>query len=241
VTTLTLAASGLIVAVASFVMGLTGFGIGLVALAFLPLVMSPVLAIVLMTLYAAVFSVAMLGALWREIKPRHVTRLAIGTIAGTPLGVWALTLLPAAAITRLIGVMLLLITALNWWRLTPRGLTAPGWGYGAGALAGLLGGAVGIPGPPVILYAASQEWSPREMKANLLAFFVLNQMITLAGYWWTRLLGVEVLTLAALLVLPAAIGIAVGVAVFNRIDAVRFRQILLVVLFVSGLFLLLRG
>jgi uncharacterized protein len=137
--------------------------------------------------------------------------------------------------------MLLLVTALEWWKLTPRGLTAPGWGYGAGALAGLLGGAVGIPGPPVILYATAQEWSPRIMKANLLAFFVVNQLVTLIGFWWTDLLGVEVLWLAALLVLPAAIGVAVGVAVFNRIDAVRFRQILLVALFVSGLFLLLRG
>jgi uncharacterized membrane protein YfcA len=239
--TLTLAASALIVAVASFVMGLTGFGIGLVALAFLPLVMSPVVAIVLMTLYAAVFSVAMLGTLWREVKPLHVTRLVMGTALGIPVGVWALTLLSATTITRLIGGMLLLVTALEWWKLTPRGLTAPGWGYGAGALAGLLGGAVGIPGPPVILYATAQEWSPRIMKANLLAFFVVNQLVTLIGFWWTDLLGVEVLWLAALLVLPAAIGVAVGVAVFNRIDAVRFRQILLVALFVSGLFLLLRG
>ena len=164
--TLTLVASAVIIAVASFVMGLSGFGIGLVALAFLPFVMSPVVAIVLTTLYAFVFSVVILAPLRREIEPVRLTQLLIGTVLGTPLGVWALAVLPATVINRLIGVVLVAITALGWWRLTPRRLAAPGWGYGAGVLAGVLGGAVGTPGPPVILYAAGQEWSPRAVKAT---------------------------------------------------------------------------
>ena len=239
--TLTLVASAVIIAVASFVMGLSGFGIGLVALAFLPFVMSPVVAIVLTTLYALVFSVVILAPLRREIAPVRLTHLLIGTVVGTPLGVWALAVLPATAINRLIGIVLVAVTALGWLRPTPRRLAAPGWGYGAGVLAGVLGGAVGTPGPPVILYAAAQEWSPRAMKANLLAFFIVNQAIILAGYWWVNLLGADVLRLAGLLALPALIGVAAGVALFNRIDAVRFRQIVFGVLFVSGVVLLLRG
>ena len=43
------------------------------------------------------------------------------------------------------------------------------------------------------------------------------------------------------LALPALVGVAAGVAVFNRIDAVRFRQIVFTVLFVSGVVLLVRG
>jgi uncharacterized membrane protein YfcA len=239
--TLTLVASAVIIAVASFVMGLAGFGIGLVALAFLPFVMSPVVAIVLMTLYALVFSVVILVPLRREIEPVRLTQLLIGTVLGTPLGVWALAILPATAINRLIGGSLIAVTALGWWRLTPRRLTASGWGYGVGVLAGVLGGAVGTPGPPVILYAAAQEWGPRAMKANLLAFFVVNQAIILVGYWWANLLGADVLRLALWLAVPALVGVGAGVALFNRIDAVRFRRIVFGVLFVSGVVLLLRG
>ena len=40
---------------ASFVMGLTGFGLAIVAMAFLPWLMSPATAVVLLTLYASVF------------------------------------------------------------------------------------------------------------------------------------------------------------------------------------------
>ena len=86
--TLSLVATALIIAVASFVMGLAGFGIGLVALAFLPFVMSPVTAIVLTTLYALVFSLVIVAPLRREIQPVQMTQLLMGTVLGTPLGVW---------------------------------------------------------------------------------------------------------------------------------------------------------
>jgi uncharacterized membrane protein YfcA len=239
--TLTLVATALIIGVASFVMGLAGFGIGLVALAFLPFVMSPVTAIVLTTLYALVFSIVILAPLRREIEPVRLTKLLVGTVLGTPFGVWLLAVLPATVINRLIGAVLVGMTALEWWRLAPRRLAAPGWGYGAGVLAGVLGGAVGTPGPPVILYAAAQEWSPRTVKANLLAFFIVNQAVILVGYWWADLLDAHVLRQALWLALPALAGVVAGVAVFNRIDAVRFRQIVFTVLFVSGVVLLGRG
>jgi uncharacterized protein len=237
----TLAATALIIFVASFVMGLAGFGIGLVALAFLPWVMSPVTAIVLTTLYALVFSIVIVAPLRREIEPVAMARLLVGTVAGTPLGVWGLAVLPATVINRLIGAVLVGMTILEWRRLAPPRLAAPAWGYGAGVLAGLLGAAVGTPGPPVILYAAAQEWSPRMVKANLLAFFIVNQAVILIGYWWAGLFGPEALRLAGWLALPALVGVAAGIAVFNRVDARRFRQIVFGVLFVSGVVLLLRG
>ena len=51
-------AGAVVIAAACFVQGLAGFGIGLVSLAFLPWLMSPQHAVVLITLYAAVFIVA---------------------------------------------------------------------------------------------------------------------------------------------------------------------------------------
>ena len=203
--------------------------------------MPPVPAIVLTTLYALVFSIVILAPLRREIEPVRLTRLLIGTVLGTPLGVWGLAVLPATVINRLIGAVLVGMTALEWWRLAPRRLAAPGWGYAAGVLAGVLGGAVVTPGPPVILYAAAQEWSPRAVKANLLAFFIVNQAVILVVYWWADLFGADVLRLALWLALPALVGVAAGIAVFNRIDARRFRQVVVAVLFVSGVVLLLRG
>jgi uncharacterized membrane protein YfcA len=235
------ALGALIVAVASLVHGLAGFGIGLVALAFLPLLMSPVTAVVLMTIYAAVFSVGILLPLRREVQLGALTLLVLGTIAGAPAGVWLLAALPVSVLTRLIGLTLIGIVLLEWLGGYPERLTGRGWALGAGVAAGVAGGAVGTPGPPVVLYAASQGWSPRAVKATLQAFFVVNQGVILLGYWWAGLLTREVWQVTALFLAPAALGLVAGIALFNRVDQARFRRIVFAVLFASGAVLLARG
>src|SRR4030095_15584547 len=111
--TLAWAAAAGVIAAASFVMGLAGFGIALVALAFLPYLMSASSAIVLLTIYAAVFSLAMLVQLRRDVSPRAILDLLAGTLVGTPLGVWGLAALPASTLNRLIGSMLIVAFVLE--------------------------------------------------------------------------------------------------------------------------------
>ena len=235
------AAGALVVFVASFVMGLTGFGIALVAMAFLPYLMAPADAIVLLTIYALVFSVVVVVQLRRDLTPRALADLTLGTLAGTPLGVWVLASLPVSVLTRLIGAVLVLVVVLEMRRALPERLQGRGWGFGAGFLAGFVGGAVGTPGPPVIVYATTQGWSPRTMKANIMGFFVLNQGAILIGYWWAGLLTATVLTLTVTMAMPALAGLAAGVALFGRLDPMRFRKIVFALLLLSGLVLLLRG
>ncbi len=235
-----LAGAGVVLA-ASFVMGLAGFGIGLVSLAFLPFLMSPATAVVLMTLYAFVFAAALLIQLRRDVVPGALAGLLAGTVVGTPVGVWALATLPVATLKRLIGAMLVVAVALEWLGRYPERLGGRGWGLGAGVLAGLLGGAVGTPGPPVILYAAAQRWPPRMMKANLQAFFAVNQIVILGGYWWTGLLTAEVWRFSAIFAVPAVVGLAAGAMLFHRIDQVLFRRIVFALLLVAGLALLAGG
>jgi uncharacterized membrane protein YfcA len=238
--TLAWIAGAVVIAVSCFVMGLAGFGIALVALAFLPFLMPAATAIVLMTLYALVFAVVILVPLRREVTV-GVRELLAGTLLGTPVGVWTLATLSASTLHRLIGLMLVVAVLLEWLGRYPETLRGPWWGLGAGAAAGVVGGAVGTPGPPVILYAAAQRWSPRTMKANLQVFFAVNQAAILAGYWWAGLLTADVLRLALTFAVPALAGVAAGVMLFNRIDAARFRRVVFALLFVSGVVLLVRG
>src|SRR5262245_17239030 len=238
--TLAWAAGALVIYLASFVMGLTGFGIALVAMAFLPWLMSPVTAIVLLTLYALVFSVVVVIPLRRHLTPRALVDLLVGTVAGTPIGVWLLASLPLTALNRLIGLVLVLVVALELRGAMPKHLVGRRWGLAAGALSGVVGGAVGTPGPPVIVYATTQGWSPATMKANTMGFFVVNQGAILIGYWWAGLLTREVVTVAAAFALPALAGVGTGVALFGRLDPVRFRRVVFALRLGPGLVLLIQ-
>jgi len=235
------AAAAGVIAAASFVMGLAGFGIALVAMAFLPYLMSTADAIVLLTIYAAIFSLVLLIQLRRDVVPRAIFDLLIGTIVGTPLGVWGLAALPAAVLNRLIGLMLVAAFVLEVRGLYPQKLDGRRWGIGAGILAGVIGGAVGLPGPPVVLYAATQGWSARTVKANLQAFFVVNQGVILIGYCWAGLLTRSVWHLSAAFALPAIAGAVTGALMFERVDQRRFRQLVFALILLSGLVLLVRG
>jgi uncharacterized protein len=177
----------------------------------------------------------------RDFRRTGMIELVVGSVLATPAGIWLLAALPAELLKRLIGLVLLVIVALEWRGLYPARLEGRGWGFGAGLTAGLLGGAIGTPGPPVILYAAAQGWSPRTVKANIQAFLIVNQALILVGYWWTGLLDQEVWRLTGLYAVPAVGGLAAGVLLFGRLDRARFRRVVFAVLFVSGLVLLLRG
>ena len=238
---LTWLVGAVVIAAACFVQGLAGFGIGLVSLAFLPFLMSPQHAIVLITLYAAVFIAVIFIPLRRDFTLHGMIELVVGTIVATPAGIWLLAELPSDLLKRLIGLVLLLIVALEWLGLYPARLRGRGWGFGAGLAAGLLGGAIGTPGPPVILYAAAQDWSPRTVKANIQAFLIVNQAVILIGYWWAGLLDREIWRLTWLFAIPAVAGLIAGMLLFNRLDRERFRRVVFAVLLLSGLVLLIRG
>jgi len=227
--------------VAHFVYGLAGFGVGLVAMSVLPFVMAPAAAVVLLTLYAFVFSVVIFVSVRHDFMPGAIAWLLLGTVLGTPLGVYVLAVAPASVVNRLIGATLVVVVALEFAGKMPRRLEGRHWQIGAGVLSGLTGGAVGLPGPPFIIYAATQPWSPRAFKANIQAFFVVNQGVILVGYWMAGLLTREVARLTVIYVVPAVAGIALGMSLFNRVDPVRFRRIVFALLAVSGVMLLVFG
>ena len=235
------ALAAVVIAGAFLVLGLAGFGNGLVALAFLPLVMSPVAAIVLLTIYTILATIAIFVPLRADFDPTGMPALLLGSLLGTPLGVWVLATLPASTLTRLIGLVLLAVVVLEWLGVYPERLPGRGWALGAGGAAGVLGAAVGTPGPPVVLYMASQGWSPRTIKANLQAFFLVNQAVIMIGYWWAGLVTTEVWRHTVVFIVPAALGLLVGMALFARVDQARFRRIVFALLFASGLLLVVRG
>ena len=233
-------AGAVVVFSAHFVYGVAGFGTGLVAMAFLPFLMAPATAVVLMTVYAMIFTVVLFVPLRRDFRPRAIAGLLLGSVLGTPAGVWILAVAPANVVNRLIGAMLVVVVAIELAGRFPR-LTARGWDVAAGLLSGVIGGAVGLPGPPVVVYAATQAWTPRAFKANMQAYFIVNQGVIVFAYWLSGLLTAEVLRLTGLYLLPALAGTVCGMALFNRIDPVKFRRFVFFLLLASGIALLIRG
>jgi len=119
-------------AVASFVFGLTGFGIGLVALSLLPFFVPLATVVPLITLYTAAFALVMTIQLRRDVMFSQLVSLLIGTVLVAPVGVWVLEAFPLPLRKRLIGLILMGVVAIEWCGAYPEKLSGRYWGLCAG-------------------------------------------------------------------------------------------------------------
>ena len=109
--------------------------------------------------------------MWRQAHWRDVFPLAAAAVIAAQFG--ALILIYTDAITLRWGiavvVLILLAVLMSGWRYHGRPILPVT--LGVGALAGTLGGAIQIVGPPVIVYWLGSASSPAIIRANLNAFF----------------------------------------------------------------------
>ncbi len=222
----------------AFTQSVTGFGAGLVTMAFLPALIgirlaSPVVA--LMNLTSEIF----LMVRYRDsIQIRSVWPMVVASLLMIPMGVYLLSSLDEKLVTRFLGIIMAgyAMWALSGIRL-PR-LNHPGWGVLAGGIGGVLGGAYNTSGPPVIIYANCRRWPPAEFKANLTGYFILNSVLICANHAWSGNFTASVWTYF-LISLPAiALAIWLGFRLDHRINPTVFRKIVLVLLLVMGIKLL---
>lgn len=228
-----LAAGGL---AGGFLCGLSGFGAGLVTLPIVLLVASPLLAAQMAALAGITSQIQSLPALryglhWREIFPV----VAAGVI-GMAVSLWLIPPLPLALFKLGVGAILIA------YSLFALALPAT-WRFGkrhrsgdilAGFAGGIIGGIAGIPGPPVIMWAALQSWSAIEKRSLIQVFnlVTLSFMLTVGA---VRGLLADQFVFAALMLLPGTIlGAMAGVAAYKRLGDRRYQQVVIVLLLLSG-------
>lgn len=214
---------------ASFVRGLTGFGMAILLVPVLALALPPVEAVVLANALSLMIGATEIRSLVREAEP---TAWAIGglVVLTTPLGMWALSM-TGKDVARL-AIALIAFSAFVAILLPKRGAAVPGgWVTGAvGVLSGLMTGYAGMPGPPVVPYYAGRELPRATVKASMQLIFTIAASAGLVTATWLGILRLEMLLFAVLL-LPAILGgNRLGASVSGRIADPLWRAIVGLVL-----------
>ena len=224
---------------AAFTQSLTGFGSALVSMAVLPGLIGIRTAAPLVALITVTIDGVLLARYRQALNLRAIWRLVAALVLGVPLGILVLRRVEERFVLAILGAVIAgyALYALLSPRL-PR-LEHPAWAYGFGFLAGVLGGAYNTSGPPVVIFGNCQRWPPSEFKGNLQGFFLVNDLLVIAGHALSQNLTPLVLR-DYLIVLPALIvGLFIGGRLDRRLDPALFRKIVLVLLVVMGLRLLL--
>jgi uncharacterized membrane protein YfcA len=223
------------VLLAAFTQSLTGFGSALVTMAFLPAALGIRTAQPLVALLAGTLETILFLRYRDAINVAAVWRLLVGAFIAIPLGIVGARVIDERIVLTMLGIVLVIYPLYALFTPTLPRVKEGKLTFGVGFIAGLLGGAYNTSGPPVIVYAHSRGWSPQEFKANLQAFFLLIDTMTITShavsgnitpFVWQNFL----------LILPAIfIGLVAGLALDRLLNPARFRNIVLVMLIVLGL------
>jgi uncharacterized membrane protein YfcA len=219
--------------VAAFTQGVTGFGFGLVAMALLPLFASARDASVLVGIFSLFSSVSVLASVRSSFRWRDMLYPLVGMFLGVPFGVYALAMLDEQAIRRLVAlVVLVACVQVGVPGLRQGRRLHPIWGLPIGVVGGVLGGAFGIGGPPVIAYASTQDWDGGRYKAMLCSYFSASNAYRLVLLITAGLITRPLVTLGAVALPALFLGTYVGIRTFRRLSVDAFRKAVLVTLIV---------
>jgi uncharacterized protein len=237
-TTLTVLA---VLFLATFIRSTFGFGEALVAVPLLALVM-PVEAAAPVAVLVSITVAGVVVVQDREhVRFRSAAWLVLATLFGTPLGLLLLTAVAEPVVKAVLAVIIIAFSTYSLVRRRPVELRDDRLAWLFGFAAGVLGGAYGMNGPPLVIYGTLRGWTPQTFRATLQGYFLPASIVGMAGYWlaglWTETVGLYY----ALALPPVVIAIFLGRAVNRRLDARTFLRYVHLGLIVIGAVLLVQA
>jgi uncharacterized protein len=174
-----------VVFIATFIRSAFGFGEALVAVPLLALCIPLKVAAPLAVLVSITIAAVVVAQDWRKIHVRSTGWLFASTLLGIPVGLMLLTSSHQQVVKIALAIFILLFSAYSLIGSKPPELKTDsrGWLLGCGFCAGVLGGAYGMNGPPLVIYGAMRRWSAQHFRATLQGYFLPASIVGMGGYW----------------------------------------------------------
>jgi uncharacterized protein len=220
-----------------FVSGLAGFGTGLMALGIWLYVMPPSIAVPMVLICSIVAQTMTLPSFWRSFDLTLVWPFLIGGLAGVPLGTMLVAHADPQVFKLTVGVLLLVFPSALYFSRGPLALSFGGRVADGmvGFAGGILGGLAGLSGPLPTLWASVRGWGKDERRGVFQTFNWTVLAASLCLQAGTGLITSEVLRLALFALPGTLVGAWLGARTYRGLSDRNFRDIVLGLLFLSGL------
>ncbi len=198
-----------IVFIATLIRSAFGFGEALIAVPLLALFLPVKTAAPVAVLVSITVALIVTIQDWHHIHLGSAKRLVLSTFIGTPAGLLLLILFADQIVQAILGII---IMAFALYRMVSQSQykledDKKAWVFGFGA--GVLGGAYGMNGPPLVVYGTLRGWGPKRFRATLQGYFLPASIVVMVGFaiaglWtytvtWYFLLSLPVVLIATFL------------------------------------------
>jgi uncharacterized membrane protein YfcA len=225
-----LALSSAAIFLAAIVRGFSGFGFSLLSVTAISLLM-PVRQIVpSIFLLEIAASLNLIPGIWREIHWRSLRWLMAGYVVGLPVGGYALINAPAAPVQLVLGVFVIGTATLMLRGFHLAATPRPPATTATGIASGVLNGAFGIGGPPVVLFYFSTPGAAAIGRASVIAFFLFTDLLGVAYFAGQGIVTTRSFVQFGFWLPALLIGVWIGAHRFRRMDQEAFRRWVLVIL-----------
>lgn len=184
-----------------------------------------------------------LTTIWPQrhhVEARRIWPFVVGGLIGIPIGVKVLLILDAGILKAVLGAFLLAFG--TYALLAPRIHTFQAGGRaadaGIGFVGGILSGVGGYSGVLPTIWTQLRGWPKQMARAVYQPYIIVIQLGTVAGIVWASYDRAG-LMLVLLVLPPLALGTWIGWQLYGRLNDLRFRQGLALLLIASGATLVL--
>ena len=233
----------MIIFISTLIRSAFGFGEALVAVPLLAFCIPLKVAAPLVVLVSITIAGIVVVQDWKKIHLRSAGWLVLSTLLGIPLGLLLLTSSHQRVVKGALGVILIAFSVYSLIGRTALELKrdSRGWLLACGFCAGVLGGAYGMNGPPLVIYGVMRRWSAQHFRATLQGYFLPASIIGMIGYWLAGL-WVPAVTHYYLISLPLTLlAVLLGRVINHRMHGQAFLKYIYLGLVGIGVLLLVQA
>lgn len=223
-----------------FVQTMVGFAGALVALPILLLKMELPEAVAYLAIFYFFSSLFLVKKEWNNIDRDMIWRLTIPTLVGVALGIFILSYGKPIFLKRALGVFVIAYVAYTFFNKNNVKIS-PKVGFPVGFFGGLFSGIFSTGGPVYMMYVNSSLSDIQAKRATMIGILGLISFVRIPLLSVNHLITMQQLKYALFIFPVFLLGQRFGKQAFEKLNVNSFRNILLILLMLSGVSLLIKG
>tara|TARA_B100001248_G_scaffold154078_1_gene115951 strand:- start:5668 stop:6423 length:756 start_codon:yes stop_codon:yes gene_type:complete len=231
----------LVILLASFVRGFSGFGFSASSVSLLSFILPPKEIVPIILLLEIIASFFMIPSIWKKINWKFVFYLLLGVSVGTPFGVKLLSILKPNIMHLIISVTVLIFASLLLKGYVNKKLNHNLSKFFVGTIAGTVNGFGTLAGLPIALYLLIIAAEPAVIRASLAALFFFTDLYALVLSYFSNILDIKILYRSVPLIFIIPLGVFLGTKLFNESSRENYKKYVLYFLIIVSIFGLFRA
>jgi len=212
------------IGIAAYIRGYSGFGFSALTVTSLALILPPSEIVPTAYMLEIAASIHMLPLVWRSIDWKILRWLFFGVVMGTPFGIIFLEEVPQEIMRLVISGIVLTASLLLWKNIRFR--SSANWYsiLAVGFFSGVINGAAGIGGLPVVLFFLSISASSTLTRSTMVAYLFISDIYAVMLPGSQQLISTELLGRTVIFLIPLFAGIYLGHRSFVKTSPESFRK-----------------